>query len=188
MTRARVRTVLAAWAACAACAVGCGGAAAEGSARALQKPPAERAPEPEPAPPVEPEPMPSSAPVEPPAPGGVAPLPGTVQGSDIPRPQLLGVLSAGVGRFLQHVRAEATLDHGRFVGWRLVKLFDADLQSAPPDAVLRPGDVVTRVNGQSIERPEQFKNVWDSLATASELVLNIERDGAKSELRYRIVE
>ena len=111
-----------------------------------------------------------------------------MQAGEIPRPQLLGVLSAGVGRFLQNVRAEAKLDQGKFVGWRLVKLFDADLQSSPADAVLRPGDIVTRVNGQSIERPEQFKNVWDTLATASELVLNIERDGAQSELRYRIVE
>ena len=112
-----------------------------------------------------------------------------MQAGDIPRVQLLAVLSAGVGRFLQHVRAEAQLDNGRFVGWRLVKLFDADMESPPaPDAVLRPGDVVQRVNGQSIERPEQFKNVWDSLATASELVLHIDRGGSQSDLRYRIVE
>ena len=39
---------------------------------------------------------------------------------------------------------------------------------------------------KTIERPEQFKTLWDSLASASELVLDIERDGRPSRLRYVI--
>ena len=105
----------------------------------------------------------------------------------IPRPALLAVLSAGIGRFLRDVRVEPRLDRGHFVGWRLLSLFPQSpvLQRA---SALRPGDVVLRVNGQSIERPEQFKDVWDSLATQSQLVLLVERGGKQGELRYRIVD
>jgi type II secretory pathway component PulC len=52
--------------------------------------------------------------------------------------------------------------------------------------VLRPGDTIVRVNGESIERPEAFKAVWDSLVDAKEIVLEIERDGQASKLHYTI--
>lgn len=108
-----------------------------------------------------------------------------VEGADIPRAALLAVLSGGVGRFLQRVQLEPALDKGRFVGWRLVRLFD-DAQAG--QGALQPGDTLLRVNGQSIERPEQFKNVWDSMATESQLILQVERAGQKSEIRHRIVQ
>jgi len=109
-----------------------------------------------------------------------------VEGGDIPRPVLLAVLSRGVGRFLQHVHAEPHLVSGRFVGWRLLRLFEADPQLQK--GALQPGDTVMRVNGQSIERPEQFKTVWDSMATQSELMLQVQRAGKQTQVRYRIVD
>jgi hypothetical protein len=112
-------------------------------------------------------------------------LPPVIDGQDIPRPVLLAVLARGVGRFLQHVELEPSLERGRFVGWRLLRVFDA-AQTGP--AGLRPGDLVLRVNGQSIERPEQFKNVWDSLATESLLILQVERGGQRSEIRHKILQ
>jgi S1-C subfamily serine protease len=120
------------------------------------------------------------------APDDSGALPERVDGGEISRARLLAVLSGGVGRFLQKVRAEPHLVAGRFVGWRLLSLFEGDpaLQSGP----LQPGDTVMRVNGQSIERPEQFKNAWDSLATESELVLQVQRAGKQSQVRYRIVD
>jgi S1-C subfamily serine protease len=123
----------------------------------------------------------------PPAPPAAAAAAAThIEGGDIPRPVLLAVLSRGIGRFLQHVHAEAHLIGGRFVGWRLLSLFDGDpnVQSG----ALQPGDTVMRVNGQSIERPEQFKNVWDSMATQSELMLLVQRAGKQTQVRYRIVD
>jgi hypothetical protein len=123
----------------------------------------------------------------PPAPAAAAAAtPAHIEGGDIPRPVLLAVLSRGVGRFLQHVHAEAHLIGGRFVGWRLLSLFEGDpnVQSG----ALQPGDTVMRVNGQSIERPEQFKNVWDSMATQSELMLLVQRAGMQTHVRYRIVD
>ncbi|HMI91555.1 MAG TPA: hypothetical protein VK509_09345 [Polyangiales bacterium] len=111
-------------------------------------------------------------------------LPSVIDGQDIPRPVLLAVLSAGVGRFLQQVQLEPMIERGRFVGWRLLRVFEA-AQAGP--AGLRPGDTVLRINGQSIERPEQFKNVWDSLATESLLILQVERGGQRSEIRHKIL-
>jgi hypothetical protein len=113
-------------------------------------------------------------------------LPDQVEAGQISRAKLKAVLSAGVGRFLGRLRAEPQLENGRFVGWRLLNVFDRDPQLH--DGVLHPGDTVMRVNGQSIERPEQFKNVWDSLASSSELVLQVQRAGKPSEVRYRIVD
>jgi hypothetical protein len=112
--------------------------------------------------------------------------PERLEGGEIPRATLLAVLSHGIGRFLQKVRAEAHLVAGRFLGWRLLALFEND--PAVRVGVLQPGDTVLRVNGQSIERPEQFKNVWDSMATESELVLLVQRAGKRTEVRYRIVD
>src|SRR5687768_15076416 len=53
-------------------------------------------------------------------------LPQRLDGGEIPRTTLLSVLSDGIGRFLQKVRAEPHLVRGRFVGWRLVSLFDGE--------------------------------------------------------------
>ena len=115
--------------------------------------------------------------------GGPGGATARVDAGSIPRSTLTAVLSAGVGRFLQKVHAEPHLQSGRFVGWRLVTLFDGDRVWA-----LQRGDTVMRVNGQGIERPEEFKEVWDKLAAESELVLLVQRDGRQSELHYRIVE
>jgi hypothetical protein len=185
----------------AALVVACGGGTAEAPAPKA-KPPA-RAPAPTPPPSAalgadggvlaasaEPPPAPGGA--DAPADSSALPqkagfdgkLPPVIDGQDIPRPVLLAVLSGGVGRFLQQVQLEPSLERGRFVGWRLVRVFDA-AQAGP--AGLRPGDTVLRINGQSIERPEQFKNVWDSLATESLLILQVERGGQRSEIRHRIL-
>jgi type II secretory pathway component PulC len=113
-------------------------------------------------------------------------LPEQLEAGQISRGALNLVLSAGVGRFLGRLRAEPKLDGGRFVGWRLMSFAEGDATLRA--GVLQPGDTVLRVNGQSIERPEQFKDVWDSMATSSDLVLQVERAGKQSEVRYRIVD
>jgi type II secretory pathway component PulC len=112
------------------------------------------------------------------------PLPLEMNAGVISRTALQSELASGIGRFLQQVRIEPNVTRGRFVGWRMVSLFPnrSDIQVQ----VLRPGDTVMRINGQSVERPEQFKALWDAMAKASELVLDIQRDGRSSRLRYTI--
>lgn len=107
-----------------------------------------------------------------------------VQAGSIPRSVLRAELERGIGRFLQQVRVQAAVSRGHFVGWKLVSLFakrhDVHVQ------VLQAGDILLRVNGASVERPEDFKAIWDSLADAKEIVLDIERDGQPSSLHYAI--
>jgi hypothetical protein len=103
----------------------------------------------------------------------------------ISRARIHAELTRGIGRFLGDVRVEAVLSRRHFVGWRLLSLF-----SARPEVQvqgIQAGDVLLRVNGASIERPEAFKAVWDSLYTADELVLEIERSGQHAKLHYKIV-
>jgi len=165
------------------CACGAGTASAPPPKSAAATPPA-------------PPPLAPAAPAEPAAtssaPAQAAPeprdevLPDEVEAGNIGRAALNSVLSAGIGRFLQRVHVERRLEQGRFAGWRLLSLFHGEPELT--GLVVHEGDTLMRVNGQSIERPEQFKNVWDSMATSSELVLEIDRAGKRSSLRYKIVD
>jgi type II secretory pathway component PulC len=104
----------------------------------------------------------------------------------ITRRTLQAELARGIGRFLRDVRTEPAFSRGRFVGWRVLELFPKRPEIKVQ--VLRPGDTVLRVNGHSVERPEEFKVVWDGLASASELVIEIQRDSRLSKLRYTIAD
>jgi hypothetical protein len=144
--------------------------------------------------PVAPAPKAEAAAPAPPAPApaanagaGAAPvaLPPSYDAGEIQRDKLMAVLAAGPGRFLQRVKVKKASDaQGRFAGWQIMQMFPGE---ADADSVIVPGDTLIRVNGQSVERPEQFKSVWDSLALSSELVLTVRRSGQQSDVRYRIV-
>ena len=70
------------------------------------------------------------------------------------------------------VRPIVTRDE-RFFGFQLMSLFPGrqDAKVLP----IRAGDIVQRVNGQSIERPDQFMAVWQSLSQASHLSIQLLR-------------
>jgi type II secretory pathway component PulC len=106
--------------------------------------------------------------------------PGTIQ-----RAALDDVLSRGPGAFLAKVSVEPNLVEGRFVGFRVTELHDETLFGAVD---LQPGDTILSVNGQAIERPEQAFEVWSALRVASELTVDVLRDGAPRQLRYPIVD
>ena len=102
----------------------------------------------------------------------------------IDRGILSAVLDGGLGRFLQGVETEPVVLDGRFVGFRLVSLFPNDARFR--GVGIEPGDVVTQVNGQPIERPEQAIQVWDGLRVASELVIEYQRQGVPGVVRFEI--
>jgi type II secretory pathway component PulC len=104
----------------------------------------------------------------------------------IRRGALRAELARGIGQFLRQVRTEPAFAKGRFVGWRVLELFPK--RSDIRVLVLRPGDTVLRINGHSVERPEDFKVVWDSLTEAHELVVDMLRDGHPSKLHYAIAD
>jgi len=102
------------------------------------------------------------------------------------RDELLPVLDEGLGRFLQNVDTEPDFHQGAFVGFRIVSLFPGEPAFASLD--LRVGDTVTRINGKPIERPEQAAAVWEDLRTASDLVVDYQRNGEKHALHFTIAD
>jgi type II secretory pathway component PulC len=102
------------------------------------------------------------------------------------RQELTAVLDRGPGAFLQSVRVRASLGGGSFSGWEILSLDAEDGRFERVD--LGPGDVVTRINGRVVERPEQLSEVWESLRGATELVVEYRRHGELRELRFPIVE
>jgi type II secretory pathway component PulC len=96
------------------------------------------------------------------------------------------VVSQGLGAFLQRVELDdqPVRVAGRFHGFRIAKLRGSDFWNGVD---LKPGDVVSGVNGFPIERPEQAQTAFESLDVASELHVAYERDGQPRELSYPIV-
>jgi general secretion pathway protein C len=106
----------------------------------------------------------------------------TLHRSDVHR-----VVAGGLGAFLSRVSLDdhpAKTPDGKFIGFRVNALQGNSWKGVD----LKPGDVVTKVNGFPIEHPEQALEVFQSLDVASELRVGVERDGVPRELRYSIVD
>lgn len=103
------------------------------------------------------------------------------------RAHVEAVLRDGPGAFLARVDVAPAFSDGRFVGFRLVRARDlARWNHAGAD--LRPGDVVQRINGVSIERPEGVMAVFSALREARELRLDVLRDGRPVVVRQPILD
>ncbi|MEZ4247175.1 MAG: hypothetical protein R3B99_02925 [Polyangiales bacterium] len=109
----------------------------------------------------------------------------TTEGT-IARAELLPILDAGFGRFLQGVQTEPHLEGDQFVGFRITRLYPDDPRFSALE--LQPGDTVVRVNASPIERPEQALAVWNGLRVASELVVEYRRGEEARQLRFSIVD
>jgi type II secretory pathway component PulC len=96
-------------------------------------------------------------------------------------------VAQGLGAFLQHVELDdkPVFIGGKFRGFRIKVLRDAAFWSGVD---LKPGGVVTRVNGLPIERPEQALRAFESLESSRELRVSYERGGEPRELVYPIVD
>ncbi|AKT39455.1 hypothetical protein [Chondromyces crocatus] len=94
----------------------------------------------------------------------------------VARQSLEEVLVQGPPWLLQRVPIEEVIRSGNFVGWKLLAL-----PEAWSEAPLKAGDVVTRVNGQALERPDDLFAVWKGLAKAKEIRFSYERDGKEAE-------
>jgi type II secretory pathway component PulC len=115
------------------------------------------------------------------------PAPADVGEHKLTRSGVHDAVSMGLGAFLQHVTVDEQPVRvgGKFHGFRIAALADGPFWTGVD---LRPGDVVTSVNGFPIERPEQAQTAFESLEVASELRVTYERDGQPHELVYAIVE
>lgn len=104
---------------------------------------------------------------------------GTLERADVE-----SVVDAGLGRFLTHVTLEPSLSAGKFSGWSIVGLQPAELWSAVD---LRPGDVVTRVNGMAIERETEAFEAFQAVRQAPALEITYLRQNQPHTLRLTIV-
>ncbi len=102
----------------------------------------------------------------------------------IMRSDLDDLLAHGPAYVLAMVQSDSHKVDGGFVGFRIVS-FRVDLD---PCIDLREDDVVTLVNGKSIERPEHYFEVFEALKTAHEVRFDILRDGAPLALTYPVVD
>ena len=125
--------------------------------------------------PEKPAPHATSEPVQKP----VAP-PGALFRQDVTR-----VVDEGLGYFLQRVSVDADLEGGKFRGFRIVELRPADYWRGVD---LKPGDVVTLVNGMPIERDIDAYQAFQALRAASSLRVTFFRAGVQRELVYSIVD
>ena len=119
----------------------------------------------------------AEAPVERPAEQPAGPL---------TRSLLRRTVSEGIGAFLAGVDLSPWLDRGRFVGFRIDRAQSLRRWNAS-GVDLRAGDVVTRVNGSPIERPEQAQAAFQAIADVSEIVVDVLRAGAPLTVRIAVV-
>lgn len=102
------------------------------------------------------------------------------------RADLVRAVDQGLGQWLSGVGVTAVRQKGRFQGWRLDRLHPDDPCFLQVD--LRPGDVVTRVNGASLEKPEQANQIFQGLRKAPRLQVERIRDGQPGTLSWEIVD
>jgi hypothetical protein len=121
-----------------------------------------------PAEPPAPPPPAAAAPALPPAP------PGHLRRAEVD--QVL--LETGPAWIFRRLLLEEVLGRdARFVGWRLV--------GVPEEwrgIDLRPGDIISRINGQGVERPDNAWEIWKSVAKEPQIKVLLTRNGAAQEV------
>lgn len=128
-------------------------------------------------------PPPATSPQKP-ADKPVASEPAPAAPSSLKRSIVKQAISYGVGAFLQNVAVAdwPAMKDGKFHGWT-IKAIRGDW-----GVDIRPGDVVTKVNGMPIEHPEEADAALRSLEKAKALRVDYERGGEPKTLELAIVE
>lgn len=115
--------------------------------------------------------------------GAAAPTTAEKPGT-LSRAKVKSTIANGLGVFLQNVAVDdwPVMKEGKFYGFRLKAI-------NPQWGVdLKPGDVVTRVNGMPIEHPEEADAALRSLDKATSLRVDFEREGKARVLELPIVD
>ena len=102
------------------------------------------------------------------------------------RDELERMLDRGLQPLIADVRLKAVHEGPRFVGWRLQFLRPGE--DPFRHSAVRPGDVLTQVNGSPLERPDQMMEVWTSLREADVLTFSVVRAGSPVDVTYAIEE
>jgi type II secretory pathway component PulC len=115
---------------------------------------------------------------------GDAPKDAAIEGT-LTRAALDAVLGRGPQRFIAGLRVAPHMNGKQFVGFRIVGFApDSPLATG---ASIRPGDVVLKVNGESLARPEQFMHAWERVGEKDALTVDLLRADKPVRYRWRIV-
>ncbi len=101
----------------------------------------------------------------------------------ISRGHLDQVLAEGPGRLLQRVQLIPYRENNRFIGFQITTLFPNEGWRVPGVQI---GDVISRINGLRMDRPEQFMHLFQSLVTAQQLDLELIRNGSPIRIVFPI--
>ncbi|MFW5967198.1 MAG: hypothetical protein ACOCV2_06750, partial [Persicimonas sp.] len=86
---------------------------------------------------------------------------------------------------LAQVEVEPSHDaDDQFEGFRIVD-FDPRAKEAVGDQI-RKGDVVTHVNGERLEKPDDYHEAWSRLDGAHRIHIDLLRDGEPDEAVWRV--
>lgn len=116
-----------------------------------------------------------------------APAPSVDDGSPavLTRQVLVDAAAHGLGHFLSEVDVSPVIEGGRFVGFRLNSALHLR-RWRRAGADLLPGDVIQRVNGQPIDRPERAVGCLAALREATELRVDLLRRGRPVSVRVEV--
>jgi type II secretory pathway component PulC len=104
--------------------------------------------------------------------------------TSLSRAQVRFMIRSGLGVFFQNVALDdfPVMQNNKFHGFKIRAMNPAW------SVDLRPGDVVTRVNGMPIEHPEEADAAMRALEKAPALKIDYERDGKAAVFELPIVE
>ena len=107
----------------------------------------------------------------------------TVEG-DLSRASLDKLIAAGPHALIASVDVKPAKDKGRFIGFLLTGARpNSPLASSE---TIRVGDIFVAVNGQSVERPDQFMSAWEALGAKDTLTVTVVRQGKRIRYVWKI--
>ena len=101
----------------------------------------------------------------------------------IPRYIIEAVQAEGPGRLLQRVPVRPFRAQGQFMGFQIVDLFPGENIRTNH---IQAGDVVTRINGRRVDRPEQFMRLFQDLHMWETLEIELLRGEIRKTVVFQI--
>lgn len=104
----------------------------------------------------------------------------------VDRDALLRLAERGPGWLLQRVTLEPVRRDDTFFGYRIADASESVRREMAPQ--LERGDVVKRVNGVELERPDDYVEAWSRLPRTDAVEIDFVRDGEAQTARWVVVE
>lgn len=104
------------------------------------------------------------------------------------RDELEQALAAGPGWLLRQLEPTPHRSRGRFVGWTINAVFPDAPELCAPGCDLVVGDVILRVNGESLETPDAFSRAFERAHAWTSLELVRLRDGTSEHVLFRVLD